>query len=422
MKTLNIAGKAYKIEERKSSQFGTPGHVSRSNELSLMWLGKPQGYYDNINRDAIYTTARDLYAHDQLARPIIDLIVNGVFNRPPDFQGDEDLVKRANQITRDSNINWHQWGVGLEIFGDAFLRKFMGRNAKIASLPPATLKIDYDKSNILDILNYIQFPDEANEESIPSDEIEHVKIHATPDMAYGMSTLRPAFWWFDVLDNLWERNWIRAAQYYGAPIVVISGVPGDSQAAVQTSIQSDGQRPGKGWVFPEGCKAETLDFTKNYPIENLIDRVYQYILACCGIPQHLVYESDSSRGVAMFSGDAFEMMIASRRQIWERSLINILKSIFIDEGMWKNDSQLNIGWAPLFQRDIKDVVKLIQMATDGNLLSKRTAREKLGVDHSEELERLKQQEKDEPDKVPEVPNPMAPAPKAAPNKQVPPTS
>ena len=101
----NIAGN-YKIIERKSSRFGSVGYVTRGNELEHRWTGKPSGYYDNLKRADIYTTARDLYAHDQLARPIVNLIVNATFGKGLDFQGDDDLVKRANEVIRDSEIDW----------------------------------------------------------------------------------------------------------------------------------------------------------------------------------------------------------------------------------------------------------------------------------------------------------------------------
>jgi hypothetical protein len=81
-----------------------------------------------------------------------------------------------------------------------------------------------------------------------------------------------------------------------------------------------------------------------------------------------------------------------------------LKSIFIDEGLWKDSSKLKIGWTPVFQRDLKDLVSLIEKTTATKILSNRTAREKMGVDHSEELERLKTQKTEEPDELPEVPN------------------
>ena len=428
----NLAGKNFKILERKSSKFGAVGYTDIGNELQKQWSLRSINYYDNVRREDIYTSCLDRYQHDQLARPIVNLIVNAIFNEKPDFQGDDTIIKRVNDIIKASEINWSSWGADLEVFGDVFIRAFLGEDIpKIVSIPASSIVVVYSETNVLDIKRYAQFfngslpilkSDEELPEyakAIPADEVCHIKINNTSNMIYGSSTLRPILWWLDVLDNLWERNTIRAIQYYGAPIIVITGVPAEHQATLKTSMESEGQRPGRSIILPPECKVDVPDFTKNYPIQEFIDRVYQYILSACNIPQHLVYESDSSRGVAMFSGDSFDMMIKNRRRIWELGLVKILKYILMEEGLWQDESKLKIGWKPVFQRDLKDMATLIQTALETGLYSKRTAREVLGVDHSEELERVKKQKTEEPDEItkpPEVSPKVAPTTKASSNQ------
>lgn len=405
----NVLGNKYKIIERKSSAFGTVGIVDRGNELTLSpnvfnrqqkWTNL--AYYNSLSRKEIYKTALDKYLHDQLARPLINLIVHATFSERFDFQGDEEIVKRAKQIWDDSEIDTAKIGADLEVHGDVFLRSFLGEKPKIASIPAQTIDIDYDENNIIDIKAYYQNKDSADKiDIIPATEMSHIKINCTTNTVYGNSTLRPIFWWLDVLDNLWERNWIRAAQYYGAPIVAITGVPGESINAVKAKLEEEGQRPGKNWVFPPEVKVDTLDFTKNYPIENLIDRVYQYILAACNVPQHLIYEADSSRGVAMFSGDAFEMMIKVRQKTWEQGIVRAIRNILEAEGVWQDESKLKIKFAPVFSRDLKNVVAMVEAGVVNKIMSKKSAREVLKLDHDEEIENFKQQEKDEPDELPQ---------------------
>jgi len=412
----NIAGSKYRILERKSSKFGQVGIVDINTELDKVNLIDPkydQSYYNNLKREDIYKTALDKFVHDQLARPIINLIVFATFNEAPDFQGDKELVDYANKVIVDSDIDWNKLGADLEVHGDLFLRRFMGTNPKIASIPPDTIEIKYNETNILDILSYVQFYQKQGETSISPLDMVHLKINSTSNMVYGSSTLRPIFWWLDVLDNLWERNWIRGAQYYGSPVTVITGVPGEYHAGVKGSLEEKGQRPGRNWIFGEGVKVETLDFTKNYPIELLVDRVYQYILAACNIPQHLVYESDSSRGVAMFSADGFEMMIKARRRAWEIGLLKIFKLMMEEDKLWKEGSKLSINWSPVFARDLKNLASMVDMGLTQKILSKRTARELVGVDHSEEIDRLEAEPEEEPEVVrepPEVSNPVEPKP------------
>lgn len=416
----NLAGPKYKILERKSSKFGVVGVTDVRDELAKMWVGKPISYYDNMKRKDIYRTCLDKFVHDQLARPIVNLIVNATFSEPPDFQGDDKLVERADEIVRDSSIDWTTWGSDLEVHGDLFIRSFLGEGALIASIPPESIDVEYGENNVLDVRQYLQYKDEGGDHtrSISAEEMTHLKVNNTTNMVYGSSILRAILWWLDVLDNLWERNWIRGGQYYGAPIVVITGVPGEHQADVKTSLEADGQRPGRNWVFPEDVKVDTLDFTRNYPIQDLIDRVYQYILAACNIPQHMIYESDSSRGVAMFSGDAFQMMIKGRQHTWGLGLLRALRIIFEDEGLWKDDSKFRISWAPVFMRDLKNLADLVKVGMENRLLSKQTGREIIGVDHSEELDRFEQQEIDEPEPEPEVKVPGV-SPKVAPAAKTP---
>lgn len=402
----NILGNDYKIIERKSSKFGALGIVDRGTELQKGFSipkAKTTNYYDNVKRFDIYRTALDKYVHDQLAHPIINLIAGAIFHTPPDFQGDKDLVKRAKEVIQNSYIDWFKWGVTLEVHGDFFLRIFNEADYKLVSIPPDSITVDFDETNILNIKSFVQFLNRPEQQSIPTDRMVHIRINGTDNMVYGSSTLRPVLWWFDVLDNLWERNSLRASQYYGAPVVSITGIPPEHQTAVRAALEADGQRPGRNWLFSEGVKAETLDFTKNYPIQDLIDRVYQYILAACNIPQHLVYESDSSRGVAMFSGDAFEMMIRSRQRQWELGLSRAFRYIFEAENMWATNSKFSVQWGPIFRRDLKDLVTLVEKSMNFGLLSNKTAREFIGVDHSEEVENLKKQKTEEPDALANAP-------------------
>ncbi len=150
----NLAVEKYRIIERKSSKFGAVGHVDVRNELERLVdvkKGKPMNYYDNLSRREIYRTCMDKYVHDQLARPIINLIVHALFSKPPDFQGDDKLVERADKIVRDSEIDWSNWGVDLEVHGDIFLRSFFGKDAKIASIPALSIDVAYDEKNVIDI-------------------------------------------------------------------------------------------------------------------------------------------------------------------------------------------------------------------------------------------------------------------------------
>ena len=406
---------SFYIIERKSSDFGQTTVLDTQDTHTQKWDVKiyNHGYYDDSSREDLYKVCRSKYLYDQLARPIINLIVNGIFNSPPDFQGDDELVKVAGEIVKENNTNWHQWGVDLEVMGDVFVRTFDDKTPTIASIPAETIEIDYDPENVLKINKYTQYSNSPNETKISPEGIIHIKINVPTNVVYGSSTLRPVLWWLDVLDNLFERNWIRTAQYYGSPAVVINGVPPEHQATVKSSLEEKGWRPGRNLILPPNSSAEVLDFAKQFPIEQIIDRIYQYILSACSVPQHLIYESASSRGVAMFSGDGFEWLVKSRQQLWGRALYILFQRIFMRRGIWETDSQFKIGWTPTFQRDLKDLANVVAVLRGDNTVSKRTAREMFGIDHSTEVERLKDEGKEEKQdakkiKIPDIPSQVQP--------------
>ena len=394
-----IGSKSFNIIERKSSNFGQITLLdTQDTHTQIFDPGKffNHGYYDDFSRFDLYKVCRSKYLYDQLARPIINLYVNAIFNTAPDFQGDKELVKAAEKIAVKNNIIWHQWGADLEVMGDMFIRIFDDSTPTIASIPAETMTIEYDPQNVLKIEGYIQYKDEpGGGVSINEEEIVHLKVNVPSNVVYGSSTLRPILWWLDVLDNLFERNWLRSAQYYGSPVVVITGVPAEHQSAVKSSIEGVGWRPGRTLVLPQETDAKELDFAKQFPIQEIVDRVYQYVLSACSVPQHLIYESDSSRGVAMFSGDSFEWMVRGRQQIWGAALYELFKRIFQRKGIWKADSEFKIGWTPTFQRDLKNLSDVVAVLRGDGTISKRTAREIFGIDHSTELERLKDEEKDD---------------------------
>ena len=208
------ASKGFKIlQERKSSNFGQIYALDTqdTHTIGFKTSSYNHGYYDDYSRVDLYKVCRSKFLYDQLARPIINLIVNGIFNHVPDFQGDDKLVKVAEKIASDNNILWHALGTDLEVMGDVFLRIFDDSLPTVASIPAETMTINYDPDNVLQIDNFTQYLNDTNEKEIPAEEIVHVKINVPSNVIYGSSTLRPVLWWLDVLDNLFERNWLRSA-------------------------------------------------------------------------------------------------------------------------------------------------------------------------------------------------------------------
>jgi len=101
-----------------------------------------------------------------------------------------------------------------------------------------------------------------------------------------------------------------------------------------------------------------------------------------------------------------------RRQTWSIALLDAMKKIFSTMKIGAKEFNLKVAWAPVFTRDLKSLAALISVGMEHKILSKKTARERLMVDHSDELENIKKQKVEEPDDKPLVPGQVDNRPKA----------
>jgi len=398
-KQFEIEALKKNIEEVKRAKFGMTSFINIGDQIKVPL--KKEGI-QKWNRKEIWVRAYRDYNQNQLARPIINLSAGALFKNDPDFQGDEKLVKFARKVVDDSEIDWFDYGVDFFIFGGTFLRIFeSGEDFIIRSVFPPHVDIITEKGDAQTPVNYILNRGTEDESDTDPKDMFYIKTNAIPNQIYGESELSPLFYWFDVLDNLYEKVWVRGAQYFGAPVVVIEGIPASQQTAVQNEIQSTGWRTGKllllpGSVEKERPTAKVLNFGEGFDVKELVDRVFRYIVIASGIPQHLLMESDASRGVAMFSTPTFEYKIMTAQRKWSRGLKRLFVEIMRRKGLVDEETPLSeinfkIGWLPVFNRDEKEFIQSVSDLVVNGILSKKSAREKLNLDNSEEEEQIKKQ-------------------------------
>lgn len=414
------------IEEIKVAKFGRPTYVDAGDTVKIPFK---KGEIEDLGRKDVYRRALRLYYSNQLARPIINILSSSLFRNPPDFQGDKELVSSANELIENSQVDWHEWGNEFFLFGNVFLRIFgSGENSIVRSLPPINLDIDVEEEDAKSVLQYVLFKSTDDEELVLPEDVVSIKTNSVSNQVFGESELRHIFYWLDVLDSLWEKGWIRTAQYFGSPVVAIEGIPANAQANIETEITSKGWKPGKVLVLPgsterERPQAKVLNFGEGFEMENLVDRVFRYIVVATGIPQSLLMESDASRGVAMFSQPSFEYKIQSAQSKWSVGLKDLMVRHFKRSGLVEKEEKLNsvnfkVGWLPVFQREEKDLLKGLGELVTLNVISKQTAREKLNIDHSEEQKRINQEKEDEPNQIAPQAGVPAPAKGLAPKSKV----
>jgi len=390
----------HQLKEVKRSRFGSVSFINVRDNVQIPNRKQP---IIDLDRQGVLARVQRLYYTDQMARPIINILASALLRNPPDFQGKDELVKEAQDIVEDSQWDWLEMGTEYWLFGEVFLRIF--EDDIVRALPPINTDIDVNDGDPKDVKEYIMYKGTDTQFEIDPEDVVHIKTNSVTNQLHGESDLKHIIYWFDVLDNLWERGWIRTAQYYGSPVISIEGIPANAQAAVEAEIRDNGWNPGKVLILPGGNErerpqAKVLNFGEGFEMQNLVDRVHRYIVVASGIPQSLLMESDASRGVAMFSQPSFEFKIKSAQNKWSTGLKDLFVRMFKRSGKVDSETKLRdvdfkIGWLPIFAREDKDFIKSLTELVTNKVISKKTAREKLNIDNSVEEERLKKESKED---------------------------
>lgn len=229
---------------------------------------------------------------------------------------------------------------------------------------------------------------------IPVSRCQHLKFNSTTTSQYGRSSIRHVIYWSDVLDFLFEAKWLRGADNYGQPLLAITGVPTQFQAAFKASLESEVQRAGKTWVLPPDTDIKTPSLTLDYPIGDIVGWVFRMITIATEIPITLLGSADAaSRGSAFFANPRFVLAIRPRREVWRIGLRRFFIKLMQENGIVGNDemvskSDFDIGFLPVFERDLQDIANVVTAYRQEGIMSDATALEMIGIDASEESEKL----------------------------------
>ena len=396
-----------KVWEVKAANYGLLTKVDRNSTLSKL---PSRTGYTNTKRKDMYTKALSLYENNELVRPIINLISTAIFSKgQPDFKGsNKELSTLARSICDKNDINFHEIAKEGELAGDVFLwfEKVDAEKVSIWSLDAGETSsvLKNDDLRKLQGYAYLTGGNVATKVDFPVNRVQHFRLNSTTTSQYGRSTLRHIVYWIDVIDKLFEENWLSGAQYYGNPLLVISGVPGPYQATVKSTIEAELHRAGKSWVLPPETEVTTPSLSLDYPIGDIVGWVFRLITIASEIPITLLGSADaSSRGSAFFANPRFDLAIRSRREVWRIGLRRFFIKIFTEMGKLKDGqeptrSEFDIGFLPIFEKDLTDVADIIAIMRDRGAISKGTAAEMVGLDASEEMERMKAEETEWPDK------------------------
>jgi len=392
------------VWERKAANFGRLSALDRFTDFSK--LPKREGS-TSLNRHELYQKALDLFTNNEIVRPAINLISTSTFTKEPggvDIRGKSRELKDLTETLLENNqINFHDLAREAELSGNLFL--WMGENdgdkTEIWSLDPGITQVILNEGNIREKIGFSQTGSEGTVE-FSKDDVQHLRMNATSTMQYGISSLRHLIYWINVLDTLFEQNWLRSAQYFGNPLIAITGVPGPYQQSVKTQIESDVQRAGRSWVLPPETDIKTPDLGLAFPINDIVGWVFRMISIGSEIPITLLGTADaSSRGSAFFSNPRFTLAIKARREVWRIGLRQFFIKLFRKIGVVRPNQtitrkEFDFGFLPIFDRDLADLADVIEIYRDRKLISKKKAMELLGLDIDDEQEAMDQEPEDEP--------------------------
>lgn len=398
-----------KVNEVKAAQYGRLNSIDRYSALTRLpakegWTTKDRPY--------VYRKALQLYDQNELIRPIVNLISTAIFSHgKPDIQGkDEKLVKFIEDVIDENDLNFHQLAVEGELAGDVFLAfdKPEKEKTQILSLDAGHTVSILKDNDIRQLQGYALTQatttnttavNDVMNINISKDKCQHLKFNSTTTSQYGRSSVRHVIYWLDVLDFLFESKWLRGADNYGQPLLAVTGVPTQFQSAFKASLESEVQRAGKTWILPPDTAVQAVDQTLNYPIGDIVGWVFRMITIATEIPITMLGSADAaSRGSAFFANPRFVLAVKPRREVWRiglrRFFIKLAKAngIIGDETISCKD--FDIGFFPVFERDLTDIADVVAIYRNAQMMSKQTAQEWVGIDASEEEERLSSEQDD----------------------------
>ena len=410
-----------KVIEQKAAQYGKLASVDRFNTTSKLPNIKTGGF-KSTDREAIYRRAMQLYDQNEIVRPIINLIASSIFSSgQPDIRGKNDkLVKFAQDIITENDLNFHDLAREGELAGDVYLAfdKADGHKTKVLSLDAGIVDPLLKDNDIRQLQGY-QIKN-SGKVDVKLDKCQHLKFNSTTTSLTGRSSLRHVIYWCDVMDFLFEAKWLRGADAYGQPLIAITGVPTQFHNVFKASLEAETQRAGKTWVLPPETSVTPVDQTLNYPIGDIVGWTFRMISVATEIPITLLGSADAtSRGSAFFANPRWILAIKPRREVWRIGLRRFFLKIAKAQGIIQDTNvvsrrDFDIGFLPIFEKDLQDIADVVAIYRNSNMMSKETAQEWVGIDASDEKERLDAEAEEavddpnNPDSIQNPNNPMNP--------------
>ena len=242
---------------------------------------------------------------------------------------------------------------------------------------------------------------------IPASEILHIKIGVDAEIKRGETILLPAFWVLPHLKNIMlNRQMLHEIRTALAVVQTVKGGPSAVQAEQAAQRKRSGDtgdtsrtrawKPGTVIYGPPGVEIEFKN--PNLQASDAYSDIRLFVLAICAGTELAEFMVSADASNANYASTLVSEGPAVRAiQDWQDFFdspieheVRWVLSQLAGVSVWDlRDLPIDNQWPPIVHREILDETKAISLQRADGLVSTETARARLGYQHQEEEERLR---------------------------------
>ena len=420
---------AEQVEATYSS--GIQTDIDFHAEMGWSTKSKTQIVDEQTHRE-IQQRAYDLYYTNPWARAVVSSLERFVAGRGFNVligDGDKALQEKYDEWERQTRFKRRVREMIGRSFrdGEVFLRRIQTREGPTYRFITPTLVRDLDGRHTFGIETdprdvetplryYVVRADNKNElldgRPIPAEEILHVKIDVDSEIKRGMTILKPILWVLPQIPKILESR--LAMHRLRTAIVAIKRVKGGPSklSTLKTAQEKDRgntfdtsrqkmPKPGTILYATDGVDYEFKG--PQFDAQDALHDIRFFLLACVagsGLAEYMVTgDSSNANYASTMVAESPAVRAFEGWQDWfdvelEAEVRNILG--VLTKSQEPQSIPVSVEWPPLVHRNFPEESKAFVLLRSDGLVSKRTARAKLGLSHRDEEENIAMEEPDEP--------------------------
>ena len=407
------------------------------NELKDWRIFSSGGVLDQDEHQDMQTLAYNFYRSNVHARAIVRTLVKFVLGIGPKIEpsGENKEIKKAwKKFTKDNKFSRREKEIATRLFrdGEVFLRLFKNtengdvkirfiRSTLIANPKNKFLNeknltygIKTNPEDIEEAIEYIKVDNDGNwVETIPADEVIHLKIFADSDEKRGTSIYKVCAnriaqydgWIEDRIALNKVRSAIALIRKVSGSAANINRIRDKNRSDTVSSSRNKQKTPYRGTVITASKDIEYEMLSPNINATDVKDdgrAMLLSIAAGVGFPE-MMFTADYSNANYSSSLIAQNPFVREIEE-WQDYFTDFYKELFayvIQAGMdygklpEKTETECTLEFPPLIAADVEKIAKAFEILFKYKVVSKKTWRYKMGLDDELEKQYIEDEEEDE---------------------------